>query len=156
MNNKGADQTAPMRRLICTFVVRIWQKQVFSWRGSHIVIKIAKIQIIQTQKNAVIILKFEQGGFTIDNVSKRCRRNSKQCRPLSDCSLRISLIWVYTVCPDLSVRKLWFIMVYSIYSHNKDPEQTIVKGCLGWSGPLLLASDKNRFCHDAVHLNLWN
>ena len=24
-----------MRRLICAFVVRIWQKQVFSWRGSY-------------------------------------------------------------------------------------------------------------------------
>ena len=30
MNNKKADQTARMRRLICDFVVRIWQKQVFS------------------------------------------------------------------------------------------------------------------------------
>ena len=29
-NNKGADQTARMRRLICAFVVRIWHKQVFS------------------------------------------------------------------------------------------------------------------------------
>ena len=29
-NNKGADQTAPMRRLICAFVVCIWHKQVFS------------------------------------------------------------------------------------------------------------------------------
>ena len=29
-NNKGADQTALMRRLICAFVVRIWHKQVFS------------------------------------------------------------------------------------------------------------------------------
>ena len=35
MNNKGADQTARMRRLICTFVVRIWQKQIFSWCGSY-------------------------------------------------------------------------------------------------------------------------
>ena len=34
MNNKGADQTARMCRLICTFVVRIWHKQVFSWGGS--------------------------------------------------------------------------------------------------------------------------
>ena len=36
-NNKGADQTAQMRRLICAFVVRIilWQKQVFWWRGSY-------------------------------------------------------------------------------------------------------------------------
>ena len=32
-NNKGADQTVQMCRLSCTFVVRIWQKQVFSWRG---------------------------------------------------------------------------------------------------------------------------
>ena len=33
-NNKGADQTARMRRLICTFFVRILLKQTFSWRGS--------------------------------------------------------------------------------------------------------------------------
>ena len=30
MNNKGADQTALMRRLICAYVVRILQSQVFS------------------------------------------------------------------------------------------------------------------------------
>ena len=29
-------QTARMRRLICAFVVRIWHKHVFSWRGSII------------------------------------------------------------------------------------------------------------------------
>ena len=34
-NNKGADQAARMRRVICAFVVRIWHKQVFSWRGSY-------------------------------------------------------------------------------------------------------------------------
>ena len=34
-NNKGVDQTMRMRRLICTFVVRIWQKLVFSWHGSY-------------------------------------------------------------------------------------------------------------------------
>ena len=33
--NKGADQTVPMHRLICSFVVHIWLKQVFSWRGSN-------------------------------------------------------------------------------------------------------------------------
>ena len=33
--NKGVGQTARMRRLICAFVVRIWQKQVFSWHGSY-------------------------------------------------------------------------------------------------------------------------
>ena len=35
MNNKGADQTARMCRLICAFDVRIGQKQVFSWQGSN-------------------------------------------------------------------------------------------------------------------------
>ena len=34
VNNKDADQTARMCRLICIFVVRIWHKQVFSWLGS--------------------------------------------------------------------------------------------------------------------------
>ena len=37
-NNKGADQTARMRRLVCAFVDRILQKQAFSWRG--LIIKI--------------------------------------------------------------------------------------------------------------------
>ena len=35
VNNKGADQTARMRRLICAFVVHIRHKQVFSWWGSY-------------------------------------------------------------------------------------------------------------------------
>ena len=35
MNNKGANQTAQMCRLICAYVVHIWQKKVFSWRGSY-------------------------------------------------------------------------------------------------------------------------
>ena len=33
---KGTDQTARMRGLICTFVVSIWQNQVFSWCGSNL------------------------------------------------------------------------------------------------------------------------
>ena len=34
-NNKGANQTARLRRLICAFVVRIWQKQILSCRVSN-------------------------------------------------------------------------------------------------------------------------
>ena len=34
---------------------------------------------------------------------KRCRQNNRQSRHWSDCSLRSSLIWVCTVCSDLSV-----------------------------------------------------
>ena len=66
-NNKGADQTARMRRLICAFVVRIWQKQVFSWGGSYLVQTYCKNPKISDNRNmAVIILKFEQFGFTIE------------------------------------------------------------------------------------------
>ena len=34
-NNKGADQTARICRLICAFVIRIWHKQLFLWHGSY-------------------------------------------------------------------------------------------------------------------------
>ena len=36
----------------------------------------------------------------------------KQCRPWSDCSSRGILIWVYTVCPDLTIWKLRIIKVH--------------------------------------------
>ena len=45
------------------------------------------------------------------NAPKKCSRNCKQCRPWSDFSFRSSLIWVCTVCPDLSVQKLRIIRV---------------------------------------------
>ena len=35
MNNKGADQTAQVRRLLCAFVVRKLQSQGFSRRGPY-------------------------------------------------------------------------------------------------------------------------
>ena len=37
VNNKDADQLAQMRRLICSFVVCIWHKHVFSWCGSFMI-----------------------------------------------------------------------------------------------------------------------
>ena len=41
-----------------------------------------------------------------------------QTAPWSDCSPWSSLIWVYTVCPDLSVRKLRNITVVSPYTRK--------------------------------------
>ena len=35
-NRKGTDQTVWMCRLICAYVVRMWQKSVYSWCGSFI------------------------------------------------------------------------------------------------------------------------
>ena len=44
-------------------------------------VKKKKKNQISEKKNAVIILKFEQCGFTKQNVSKRCSQNGKLCRP---------------------------------------------------------------------------
>ena len=67
---------------------------------------------------AVNILKFKQCGFTIDysNVSKRCRGNGSlgpdQTAPRSD---RSRLIWVNTVCLELSVQTLKIIITLNIF-----------------------------------------
>ena len=56
-------------------------------------------------------------------ASKRCRLNCKRWRPWSHCSLRSSLLKVYTVCPDLSVQIFRIIAVctfnYIIYAVAK-------------------------------------
>ena len=57
-NNKGADQTAWMRRLICAFVVRIGQKQVFSWRGSYADLKLRFIYFYNINLPWHVILLF--------------------------------------------------------------------------------------------------
>ena len=68
-----------------------------------------KFQKIRTPpKIAVIILKFEQYGFKVIETCPKdaVQRNGKHCRPF-----RNSLIWVYTDCPDLSVRVCRIIVV---------------------------------------------
>ena len=65
--------------------------------------------------------------FLWSNASKRCRGNCKQCRPWSDCSSRSSLIWVCTVCSDLSVWKLRKIMVRPICPPMLSMEQVLCK-----------------------------
>ena len=89
-----------------------------------------------TQKIAVINLKFEQCGCTVESII--CRQNGKQYRPWSDCSFRSSLIWVYTVCPGLYVWKLRVIIgKYSndpkfsdrqVWTNSIDPDQTAPQG----------------------------
>ena len=54
-------------------------------------------------------------GLWQSNVSKKSKRNGKQWRAWSDSSSRSSLIWVSTVCLDLSVRKLRIITVSSCW-----------------------------------------
>ena len=52
----------------------------------------------------LILLKFEQIWVTKNNVSKKSRQNCKLLYP--DSTVGSSLIWVYTVCQDLSVQKV--------------------------------------------------
>ena len=59
-----------------------------------------------------IVWDFYNLALPLRNVSKRCRRNGKQCKPWSDCSSS-TLIRVYTVCLDLPVQKLRVITVNS-------------------------------------------
>ena len=42
----------------------------------------------------------------------------KQCRPWSDCSSMSGLIWVYTVCSGLSIRKLKNITLHLVPALN--------------------------------------
>ena len=71
-------------------------------------INVKKQNIWTLKKIAVIILINERGGFIVlsnSNVSKRCRWNSKQYRWQSDL--------VFTVCLQLSVRKLKILTVHA-------------------------------------------
>ena len=56
-----------------------------------------------------------------------CDLSGKQCRSRSDCSIRSSLIWVCTVCSDLSVSLLRMITTYS----RTSMAQTLM-ACLSW------------------------
>ena len=76
------------------------------------------------------------------NESKRCRWNSKQCRPWSDCSSRSSLIWVCTVCPGISVLKLRIITVansehvgHGIRTHMDVVMYTVLTYCATEASP---------------------
>ena len=88
-----------------------WRSDIVALPG-HLTINF--LNIWTTEKFVVITLKFELES----NASKRCRRNGKQCRPWLDCSSSSSLIWVYTVCLGISVRKLRIIMVMLSWLSN--------------------------------------
>ena len=69
-----------------------------------------------TRKFAVIILKVEQGGCTLGVM----RPNDAEGIANRVDPDQTALIWVCTVCPSLSVRKLRIIMVLSAEGHDCD------------------------------------
>ena len=64
-----------------------------------------------------------------EHVSKRCRWNGKQCSPWSDCSFRSSLIWVCTVCSDLSVRNLRMILTICLRAATSSQSRALNHLC---------------------------
>ena len=85
---------------------------------SNTVIHNVKFLNFQTPENfAVNYLKFNHRGQILENLSQRCKWNSKHWRPWSDCSSRSSLLWVCNVCTDWSVRKFRIITVGYLTIH---------------------------------------
>ena len=66
---------------------------------------------LHTRKIAVIILKYEQCGSTIEQCVQKMHMEWHSVQTLIGL-LRSSLIWVYTVCANLSVPQIRIITVY--------------------------------------------
>ena len=72
------------------------------------------LKILTPKKFAVITLKFEQSGFTVEYADEMANSvDHDQTAPKS------SLIWVYTVCPDLSVQAYFLQMMVSRHEKIK-------------------------------------
>ena len=74
----------------------------YSWIMSARLATVKILKIGTPEIITIIVLQLERI-LQCNIVFKRCRQNNKQRRPWSDCSMRSSLIWVCTVCSDLSV-----------------------------------------------------
>ena len=114
-DSRDPDQTGRMSRLIwvlagctCHFVGFVMRRPI--WRDQYC----KNLKNLDTIKFAVITLRFEQGGFTIYVMGPEDTDGIANNRPWSNYSSRISLIWVSTVWPDVSVWKLRNITVVSL------------------------------------------
>ena len=65
-----------------------------------------KIRKVRTSQKLLLYPQF----WTMNTPFKRYRQNGKRCRHIVNPNSS-SLIWVYTVCLDLPVQRLWFTMV---------------------------------------------
>ena len=138
VRSEDSDQTGRMPRLIWVFAGGTLILLVLSCLGSYVFLfffktsfsgyfeefvaaeKIRRVHVFGDTVNFLNIRTTKKICYNHSKIltmrlyhrvmSKRCRRNSKQCRPWSDCSSS-SLIWVCTVCLDLFVRKLRNITV---------------------------------------------
>ena len=90
MSNKGADQ-----RLICTFVIRIWHKQVFSWCGSYDLGWVS-LQYVTISIQSVLWLHNNTHTFRIVNSTLRKESLTKQywnidnIKVITQCSTKLT------------------------------------------------------------------
>ena len=123
MNNKGADQTAQMRRLICAFAVHIWH-HIFSWPGSYV---IEESELLYEPHHEKTCLQGLRPGKTQTNL----------------------LSWWDQLGSWNSATASRGI----ILSRQQTAKVLIrLRRSAGWSAPLLFAYGINRFSHDMAHI----
>ena len=114
-SSEGSGETARMRRLAWTFAARIGYK--YQIRLTRSIYYKSNHETEKTLPNNSLILGHPKNRcnypkirtmWLYHRVMSPTNADGMACRPLSDCSSKNSLIWVYTVCPGLSVRKLRF------------------------------------------------
>ena len=115
-----------MRRLICAFVVRIWHKLVFSWRGSNHSLPVV-INGTERREN--------RWAATWQNHQNGCAPSEDSDQP----GHPASLIRVFAV----RLKKAW------VLSYPLSTQRKLIRlgGCLGWSESSLGAHSFRWFCH---------
>ena len=115
-HSEDSDQTGRIPRLIWVFPGRTATELVLSCRG----LIFNGYEVYRKTSKNLDTKKFNYTKIWLiwSNASKQCRRNGKQYRRSSDCSSWSSLIWVYTVCSVLSVRKFRNIAVDWKFCHE--------------------------------------
>ena len=87
MNNKGVDQTARMRRLICAFVVRMQLCQVFLLRGPYndqLCLQQLKIYVVYSFYFHLKINVYVTGLNSLMNLDKLGHIDDKNIRLLNN------------------------------------------------------------------------
>ena len=86
------------------FLLSLWSPRLGKRELVYMFRKIPKYS--DTQKFAIITLKFEQDGFTKEYAPKRCSRNCKQYRPWSGAVWSGSALFAQTYLSE-NLGSLW-------------------------------------------------
>ena len=114
-----------MRRLICAFVVRIGQKKISSWQGSFIIGLSFYYQSSHVTRKPVFGVFHQVTLNPVCSTKEACYSHE-----IANIETR------YIILPRQRTTKVLIRL----------------RGCTGWSAPLLFAYGKTRFSHDVAQL----